>query len=171
MHTQPSGVRIKDDRPPNHGPSCPKNRTHPRSWRLVLAVLHLFPPGRPARAIPTQISTCLHRTFGKQKHFRFAGMPFFKHSAPWSERSPCNGYGDGTFRRALSSSKWAIALAIAWPCGLGLGFSSGCFFHSLPCAESSSKRSCCFVIFRPSKVRGRRMRGSSALFAQMGFLA
>ena len=64
-----SGVGIKDDRPPNHGPSCPKNRTHPRSWRLVLAFLHLFPPGRPARAIPTQISTCLHRTFGKTKAF------------------------------------------------------------------------------------------------------
>ena len=35
-----------------------------------------------------------------------------------------------------SSSKWAIAIAIAWPSGFGLGFSSGCFFHSLPCAEN-----------------------------------
>ena len=64
-----SGVGIKDDRPPNHRPSCPKNCSQPRSWRLVLACLHLFPPGRPARAIPTQISTRLHLTLEKQKHF------------------------------------------------------------------------------------------------------
>ena len=62
-------------------------------------------------------------------------MPF-KHSAPWSERSPCNGYGlwpiwmsyCKKFLLSNNSSKWAIAIG---PSGLGLGFSSGCF--STPC--------------------------------------
>ena len=121
-------------------------------------------------------STCkksVDSSFSDLSHF--AGTPF-KHSAPWSERSPCNGYGlwpiwmsyCKKFLLSNNSSKWAIAIG---PSGLGLGFSSGCFFHSVPCAESSSKRSCFFFIVWPSKVRGRRMRGSSALFTQMGCLA
>ena len=70
----------------------------------------------------------------------------------------------------INLSKRAIANSIP-RCSFGLGLSSGCLAHWRPSSESSSKRSCCFAMVRPSSNLGRMIRGSLVALAQTGFFA
>ena len=104
--------------------------------------------------------------------------PLLQSACPWDCRRQqrkkfdkqlcCACFSFSDFR--ISLSKRAIANSI--PRGsFGLGLSSGFLAHWRPSSESSSKRSCCFAILRPSSNLGRMIRGSLVALAQTGFLA
>ena len=104
--------------------------------------------------------------------------PLLQSACPWDCRRQqrkkfdkqlcCACFSFSDFR--ISLSKRAIANSI--PRGsFGLGLSSGFLAHWRPSSESSSKRSCCFAILRPSSNLGRMIRGSLVALAQTGFFA